>query len=153
MNSASRLWFFLPRYHFIREQILRHYRFLAEGIPDIADELATRNIGLVLRPYPDHSLLKFCDEIRPAIVIGDENPMREPEQWRVTVAEKIRVPLWTVDANVIVPSKLLLKEQFAARTIRPRIHALLPRFMVQQKNLSPARGLEISTGVAVDFRR
>ena len=63
--------------------------------------------------------------------------MREPEQWRVSVAGKIRVPLWTVDANVIVPSKLLLKEQFAARTIRPRIHALLPRFMVRQKNLSP----------------
>jgi len=116
---------------------LRHYRFLAEGIPDLADELATRNIGLVLRPYPNHSLLKFCDEIRPAIVIGDENPMREPEQWRVTVAEKIRVPLWTVDANVIVPSKLLLKEQFAARTIRPRINALLPTFMVQEKNPTP----------------
>jgi deoxyribodipyrimidine photo-lyase len=116
---------------------LRHYHFLAEGIPDIADELAIRNIGLVLRAYPNHSLLKFCDEIKPAIVIGDENPMREPEQWRVTVAEKVRVPLWTVDANVIVPSKLLLKEQFAARTIRPRIHALLPRFMAQQKNLTP----------------
>jgi deoxyribodipyrimidine photo-lyase len=116
---------------------LRHYHFLAEGIPDIADELAIRNIGLVLRAYPNHSLLKFCDEIKPAIVIGDENPMREPEQWRVTVAEKVRAPLWTVDANVIVPSKLLLKEQFAARTIRPRIHALLPRFMAQQKNLTP----------------
>ena len=116
---------------------LRHYRFLAEGIPDIAHELALRNIGLVLRAYPDHSLLKFCNEVRPAIVIGDENPLREPEQWRVTVAGKIRVPLWTVDANVIVPSKLLLKEQFAARTIRPRIHALLPRFMAQQKNITP----------------
>ena len=94
-----------------------------------------RNVGFVLRPYPDHSLLKFCEEVRPAIVIGDENPMREPEQWRVKVAKKIRVPLWTVDADVIVPSKLLLKEQFGARTIRPRIHALLPKFMVRQKIL------------------
>jgi deoxyribodipyrimidine photo-lyase len=128
---------FLAPVPFYPRANLRHYRFLVEGIPDIADELAIRNIGLVLRAYPDHSLLKFCDEIRPAILIGDENPMREPERWRVTVAEKIRVPLWTVDANVIVPSKLLLKEQFAARTIRPRIHALLPGFMVQQKNLSP----------------
>ncbi len=98
-------------------------------------DLAARNVGFVLRAYPDHSLLKFCDEVRPCLVIGDENPMREPEQWRVTVAKKIRVPLWTVDADVIVPSKLLLKEQFGARTIRPRIHALLPKFMVRQKNL------------------
>jgi len=115
---------------------LRHYRFLIDGIPDIAEDLKTRNIGFVLRAYPDHSLLKFCEETRPAIVVGDENPMREPEGWRVKVAAKIRVPLWTVDADVIVPSKLLLKEQFAARTIRPRIHALLPQFMVAQKNLT-----------------
>ncbi len=128
---------FLAPIPFYPHANLRHYRFLAEGIPDIAEDLARRNIGLVVRPYPNHSLLKFCQELRPAMVIGDENPMREPEQWRVTVAGKIRVPLWTVDANVIVPSKLLLKEHFAARTIRPRIHALLPRFMVWQKNLSP----------------
>jgi deoxyribodipyrimidine photo-lyase len=113
---------------------LRHYRFLEQGVSDIADELAKRNIGFVLRPYPDHHLLKFCAEVQPAIVVGDENPIREPEHWRVTVAKQIRMPLWTVDADVIVPSKLLLKEQFAARTIRPRIHALLPKFMVRQKD-------------------
>ena len=90
----------------------------------------TRGVGLVLRTYPDHSLLKFCREVRPAIVIGDENPMREPERWRAKVANQLRLPFWTVDADVIVPSKLLLKEQFAARTIRPRLHALLPQFLV-----------------------
>jgi deoxyribodipyrimidine photo-lyase len=126
---------FLAPVPFYPHANLRHYRFLADGIPDIAEGLAARNVGFVLRAYPDHNLLKFCDEVLPCVVIGDENPMREPEQWRVTVAKKISVPLWTVDADVIVPSKLLLKEQFGARTIRPRIHALLPKFMVRQKNL------------------
>ena len=55
------------------------------------------------------------------------------------VAKRIRVPLWTVDADVIVPSRLLLKEQFAARTIRPRIHALLPEFMVRSEGSRQAR--------------
>ena len=64
---------FLAPVPFYPQANLRHYRFLVEGIPDIADELAIRNIGLVLRAYPDHSLLKFCDEIRPAILIGDES--------------------------------------------------------------------------------
>ncbi len=114
---------------------LRHYHFLAEGVPDIAEQLVARGVGLVLRAYPDHSLLRFCEEVRPAMVIGDENPVREPERWRVKVASRIRVPLWTVDADVVVPTKLLLKEQFAARTIRPRLHALLPRFLVRPKNL------------------
>ena len=126
---------FLAPVPFYPRANLRHYGFLAEGIPDLAEELAARGVGLVLRTYPGHSLLKFCEEVQPAMVIGDENPMREPERWRVKVATRIRAPLWTVDADVVVPAKLLLKEQFAARTIRPRIHALLPRFLERPKNL------------------
>ena len=45
---------------------LRHYAFLAEGIPDIAEDLARRRVGFVLRTHPDHSLLKFCKEVRAA---------------------------------------------------------------------------------------
>ena len=51
---------------------LRHYRFLASGIPDIAEELSSVNVGFVLRAYPNHSLTRFCEQVRPAIVIGDE---------------------------------------------------------------------------------
>jgi deoxyribodipyrimidine photo-lyase len=46
------------------------------------------------------------------------------------LAERLRVPFWTVDADVIVPARLIPKEQFAARTIRPRIHAQLETFLV-----------------------
>lgn len=113
---------------------LRHYRFLNEGIPDIAAVLARRNIGFVLRRYPDHSLLKFCDEVNPALVMGDENPMREPESWRQKAAKKLKVPLWTVDTDVIVPSKLLEKSHYAAHTIRPRLTALLKQWLVDSRN-------------------
>ena len=61
---------------------LRQFRFLAEGIPDIADALQKRNIGFVLRGFPEHSLLRFCDEVKAALVVGDENPLRVPESWR-----------------------------------------------------------------------
>ena len=112
----------------------RHYSFLAEGISDIAKDLAYRNIGFVLRSFPDESLLKFSEEVRAAIVIGDENPLREPERWRTLIAQKLRVPLWTVDADVVVPSWLLGREHYAARTIRPRLSELLPQFLVPLKN-------------------
>ena len=81
---------------------LRHYQFLAEGISDIAEALAKRGVAFAFRRYPDHSLLKFCEEVRPALVVGDENPMREPERWRQVAARKLRVPFWTVDSDVIV---------------------------------------------------
>ena len=113
---------------------LRHYRFLNEGIPDIAAHLSAKDIGFVLRRYPDHSLLKFCEEVKPALVIGDENPLRETEDWRRKATQKLTAPFWTVDADVIVPSTLLRKAQYAAHIIRPRLQAYLDTFLVGSQN-------------------
>ena len=124
---------FLAPVPFYPHANLRHYRFLASGIPDIAEELSKRNVGFVLRTYPDDSLIKFCKQVSPAIVIGDENPLSEPEQSRVRAAQQLKVPFWTVDADVVVPSRLLGKEHYGARTIRPRLQALLPQFLIPTK--------------------
>ncbi len=115
---------------------LRHYAFLAQGIPDIAERARKRGIGFVLRTYPEHSLARFCDEVKASLVIGDENPLREPRRWRELAAKKLNMPLWTVDADVIVPSKLLEKEQYAARIIRPRLQQRLEQFLTLAGNPS-----------------
>lgn len=112
----------------------RHYRFLVEGLGDIAAGLQKRRVGFILRRYPDHGLLRFCSEIQPCLVIADENPLMEGERTKASIARKILLPFWTVDADVVVPSKLLTKEHYAARTIRPKIHALLPQYMRQVEN-------------------
>ncbi|HKW74790.1 MAG TPA: deoxyribodipyrimidine photo-lyase [Terriglobales bacterium] len=108
---------------------LRNYRFLNQGILPIARRLEERGIGFVLRRYPYHHLPRFCQEVKPALVIADENPMREPERWRQLATQQLRVPFWTVDSDVIVPSRLLMKEQYAARTARPIFDRLLPEFL------------------------
>jgi deoxyribodipyrimidine photo-lyase len=116
----------VPRAHHAN---LRHYSFLVQGLLDIADGLEKRGVGFVLRRYPEHGIVKFLSEVQPCLVIGDENPMRQAEQHKANAARDFSVPFWTVDADVIVPSKLLGKEHYAARTIRPKIHALLPEFL------------------------
>ena len=126
---------------------LRHYRFLQQGIPSIAERLHERGVGFVLRRYPDHHLLKFCNEVRPALVVGDENPMREPRRWRELVAKQLRVPLWIVDADVIIPSQLLMKEQHAAYTARPVVHRLLPEFLAPAANTSAKVPWKAPTGL------
>jgi deoxyribodipyrimidine photo-lyase len=113
---------------------LRSYTFLVQGLRDIREGLRQKNVGFVLRRWPDHRLERFCNEVQPCLVVGDENPLREPEQWRKVAAERLHVPFWTVDADVIVPSTLLKKEQYAARTIRPRIDALLDEFLTSPGN-------------------
>jgi deoxyribodipyrimidine photo-lyase len=116
---------------------LRSYTFFAEGLKAVARGLERRGIGFVLRAWPENDLIKFCDEVSPCLVVGDENPTREPEWWRKGYVERLRVPFWTVDADVIVPGRLLLKEQYGARTIRPRINVLLDEFLVPVVKFKP----------------
>jgi deoxyribodipyrimidine photo-lyase len=138
---------FMGLHPFVERANLRHYQFMFDGLADIADGLSRRSVGFVLRSFPDHRILRFVDDVRAAMVVGDENPLRQIEGWHGTVAARLRVPFWTVDADVVVPSALLLKEQYAARTIRPRIHARLAEFLVVPRptrarvEWRPARGL------------
>jgi deoxyribodipyrimidine photo-lyase len=142
---------------------LRHYQFLVEGLGDIAAGLKKRNVSLVVRRYPDHGLLRFCSEVRPCLVIADENPLMDAERTKTRIAQKISLPFWTVDADVVVPSKLLTKEHYGARTIRPKIHTLLPQFMRKVENpaakflwrspshaLSVAPSLTLLNGFSID---
>jgi deoxyribodipyrimidine photo-lyase len=108
---------------------LRHYAFLLEGLEETARGVERRGAAFILRSYPRHDLLRFCDEVRAALVIGDENPLREPESWRRSASKKLNVPLWTVDADTVAPTKLFAKEEYAARTLRPKIRAVLDVFL------------------------
>jgi len=113
---------------------LRHYSFMNQGLPDVEVDCAERGVGFVMRRAPDESPERFFADVKAAMVVSDENPLREPERWRVRLAERLRVPFWTVDADVIVPSKLLEKAQFSARVIRPRLMRRLPEFLRPYEN-------------------
>ena len=112
---------------------LRHYAFMMQGLEDTSARLERMRIGFVLRtsggPSPLPAFLRLCRQVRPAVVITDENPLRKSNGWRVAAAGSLSVPLISVEADVIVPSALLGNEQYAARTIRPRIMAELDRFL------------------------
>jgi len=115
---------------------LRHYTFLNQGLPDVEDDCAERGVGFVMRRAPNEDHERFFADVGAAMVIGDENPMRVPQQWRETLAERLEVPFWTVDADVIVPSKLLEKAQFSAGVARPRLYRALPEFLQPYANPS-----------------
>jgi deoxyribodipyrimidine photo-lyase len=108
---------------------LRHYVFLNQGLPDIESDLAVRNISFVMRRAPHESHERLLADVRAAFLIGDENPMREPERWRKNLASRIEIPFWTVDTDVVVPSKLIETAQYGAYTIRPRLYRVLPEYL------------------------
>lgn len=113
---------------------LRHYVFLNQGLPDIEADLAERNITFIVRRPPDNSLDALLEEVDAALLIGDENPCREPERWRRVIAKRVKIPFWTVDADVVVPSKLFPKAQYGAYVLRPKLYRELPNYLRPLKN-------------------
>jgi deoxyribodipyrimidine photo-lyase len=108
----------------------RHYRFLVEGLVDASADLAARGVPLVVRlDRPDEVVAEVASEAKAALVVGDENPVRIGQSWREAVARQLIVPFHLVDADVVVPSALFPKEEFAARTIRPKIHRVWEEFL------------------------
>lgn len=118
---------------------LRHYAFLNQGLPDVKEDLAKRGIAFVMRRAPHESHERLFADVHAAMVIGDENPMREPERWRRALASRLKIPFWTVDADVVVPSKLIERAQYGAYTMRPRIQRLLPEFLQPYENAKVER--------------
>ena len=140
---------------------LRHYAFLNQGLAEIEEECAERGVGFVMRRAPNEDHMKFFADVEAAMVVGDENPMRVPEQWRVKIANALgreKIPFWTVDADVVVPSKLLEKAQFSAGVARPRLYRALPEFLRPYKNphavkeWKPPRGM-LADDVRADITR
>ncbi len=116
---------------------LRHYHFMAQGLRDAAEDAAERGVGFVVRRPPDNRLEAFLEEVQAALLIGDENPCREPERWRKALAARLRLPFWTVDADVVAPSRIFGRSFVLLHHFRPRLHAELSRYLVTPPEIAP----------------
>jgi deoxyribodipyrimidine photo-lyase len=129
---------------------LRHYTFLNQGLVDVEEDLAERNISFVMRRAPHESHEKMFADVGAAMIVGDENPMRKPERWRKHLASVLKIPFWTVDTDVVVPSKLIDKPQYGAYTIRPRLQRLMPDYLHPYENLKAKHEWERPKGFHAD---
>ncbi|MGE3821588.1 MAG: deoxyribodipyrimidine photo-lyase [Isosphaeraceae bacterium] len=113
----------------------RHYRFMLDALPEIRDELQDRGVGFVVRlGEPDEVVRAVAQESGAALIVGDENPVRVGRSWRDRLAERLEIPFACVDSDVVVPTSTFPREEYAARTIRPKIHRVLESFLVPFKN-------------------
>lgn len=108
---------------------LRHYWFLVQGLRDIEQNLARRGIPfvVVLGNAPDVAVAaaRQC-----GTVVTDKGYLRHHRAWRETLAHASDCPVVQVESNAVVPvHHVSSKDEFAARTIRPKIHRHLDDFL------------------------
>lgn len=127
---------------------LRHYDFMLRGLEAVEADLAALGIPFALRlGDPAVEMMQLVDELGAGAVVTDFDPLRIKQEWQQRVGQSISVPLLEVDGHNVVPARVVSpKQEYAARTIRPKIHALSAEFLDSFPALEPV-------SVPVDFTR
>ncbi|MBN1422826.1 MAG: deoxyribodipyrimidine photo-lyase [Planctomycetes bacterium] len=135
----------------------RHYAFLLEGLREVGESLAGRGIKLVVRrASPEKGAIELAEGAALAVV--DRGYLRHQKRWRGAAARTMACPLIQVESDTIVPVETAsTKEEYAAATIRAKIHRQLDRFLVPVKERRIAReslglrvkGFDISGGARI----
>jgi len=139
------------------EANLRHYTFMLEGLKETRSVLARRGIKMVIQTgAPDEVAIKLGR--RASVIVCDCGYLRHQKAWRDRVAQQAACRVVQVESDVIVPLRVVSdKAEYAARTIRPKIHKHLTDYLLDFKpttvkksslNLNP-EGIDIEDIEAV----
>jgi deoxyribodipyrimidine photo-lyase len=130
------------------EANLRHFTFLIEGLRDAEQELKELGIRLViLEARPDEAALRLAGDA--AVLISDRGYLAHQRHWRKTVAEEAPCPVWQVEGDVVLPvEEVSHKSEWAAATIRRKIHRIWDRYLVAAEPPHPPR--RDSLGIRID---
>ncbi|MFW6230916.1 MAG: deoxyribodipyrimidine photo-lyase [Nanoarchaeota archaeon] len=111
----------------------RQYGFMLKGLQQVEAELKKYNIPFKLLLGPaDETIPAFVGEENIGLLVTDFNPLHIKKRWVRGILDKVDITLHEVDAHNIIPCWTTSdKQEFAARTIRPKIHKKLEEYLVE----------------------
>jgi deoxyribodipyrimidine photo-lyase len=116
----------------------RHCAFMLEGLKEVKQSLETRGIQMViLHLSPELGAIRLAKGASLAVV--DRGYLKIQKKWRNSAAKQMDCPLIQVESDVIVPvEETSSKEEYAAATIRSKIHKKLNHFLIPLQQRSPS---------------
>ncbi len=113
------------------EATIRQYGFMLRGLSEVATALTAKGIPFhLLRGEPKTEIPKFVSKQNVSALITDFDPLRIKRAWKKAVVSAVDLPAFEVDAHNIVPCWVASpKQEYAAYTLRPKIHRALPDFL------------------------
>ena len=130
----------------------RHYAFMLQGLADVQAKLKRRGIAFVVRHgAPAQAAIELAR--KAAIVVCDRGYLRHQRRWRDEVADRAGRRVEQVESDVVVPvEEASQKQEFAARTLRPKILRLRDKYTVPLRPVklrSPSLELRIKSDIDV----
>lgn len=125
----------------LREKYLdalpRAFDFMLQGLDELFNTLTEKSIPLILlqsenksQKVPEDLLLKLVSDLRAGAVYTDFNPLRQVMSWKQQLGRKLSCPLIEVDTHNIIPCRIAsMKQEYAARTFRPKVERQLEQWL------------------------
>ncbi len=133
------------------EATSRHYRFMLDGLAETAAALERRGIGFTIRRGSPPDVV--ADLARDAVlIVVDRAYERHLASWRREIIDAVACPTIQVESDVVVPVEVTSdRREYAARTIRPKIHAHLEDFVEELTTTSVDHALTDAPASDVDL--
>ena len=116
---------------------IRQYGFLFKGLLELKAKLERLNIQFVLiRGDVKRGLSKIIEEKSVGTMIVDHSPLKVYQKRVKKIVSITNIPIYQIDAHNIVPVWVASeKKEYAAYTIRKKIHTKLDQFLTDYPKL------------------
>ncbi|MFW6127354.1 MAG: deoxyribodipyrimidine photo-lyase [Thermodesulfobacteriota bacterium] len=133
----------------------RHYAFMLAGLGQVARELADHRIAFhLVQGEPGKEIPNRVRDLEVGLLVTDFDPLRVKRAWKEQVGNKLTIPVLEVDAHNIVPCWLASdKQEYAAYTIRPKLHRALEEFLTPFPTLTKHPAPATDQGVDIDVTK
>jgi len=110
---------------------LRQYEFLFKGLEETSNNLSNLNIDFhLLQGAAEDVIPKIINQLSVGSIVTDYSPLKVYKKRLKKVLDKITIPVCQVDSHNIVPVWVASeKKEFAAHTIRKKIHKRLDEYL------------------------
>jgi deoxyribodipyrimidine photo-lyase len=111
---------------------LRQHIFKIQGLREVEENLMECNIHfyIVRGAHTEKDIVAFVKEHDAGLLVTDFSPLRIQRTWKEYVAKHIEISFTEVDAHNVVPAWIVSqKSEVGARTLRPKLHKLLPEYL------------------------
>ena len=119
------------------EANIRQYGFLLKGLLELKNKLENLNIEFILSQGRSSEVIpRIIDDKLVGTIITDYSPLRVYKKRVSKVLNRTKIPFYQIDAHNIVPVwKASPKKEYAAYTIRKKIHDNLDQFLTDYPSL------------------
>lgn len=109
----------------------RLHTFILEGVNEKRKVFRKRGIRYLFYlqkddDSPKQTVARLAEEA--SLIVTDDFPCFIIPQHNKAISGKAEVPVYAVDSNGLIPLSRFEKEEYAAYTIRPKIHKMLPDY-------------------------